>query len=80
MLLKGAAYPTIANDLTPKKFYDHTFKQVSKEAADRVIEAYGVTPNMDKNKFATAAMRWCGDVIFDGMFLRSLYIVPALLS
>jgi hypothetical protein len=43
-----------------------------------VAEVYGVTPGMDHNKFATAAMRWCGDVIFDGTFLQLVNMLALL--
>jgi hypothetical protein len=64
---KGAAYPTVAGDLTPEKLHAHVSEQLSNENAAGIMEAYGVTPNMDQNHFVTSAMRWCGDVIFDGM-------------
>jgi hypothetical protein len=75
---KGAAYPTVANDLTPKKFHAHTSEQVSQASADGLAEVYGMTPGMDHNKFATAAMRWCGDVIFDGTFLQLVNMLALL--
>lgn len=66
---EGAAFPSVANDVTPQIFHDHIARQMSLEAAKKTMDAYAMTLDMDQNKFLTPAMRWCGDVCFDSKWL-----------
>jgi carboxylesterase type B len=63
---EGLAYASVANMLTPTTWLAHLKVNLSDEATRKVMDAYNVTVGMDQNRFLTAAMRWCGDVIFDG--------------
>jgi carboxylesterase type B len=75
---EGLAYASVANMLRPRTWLALLKQSLSDEAAQKVMQAYDVTLDMDQNRFLTAAMRWCGDVIFDGKtllhsLLSSLY-------
>ena len=63
---EGAAYLSLANDMTPKRFHDHIVQQLDQKAATTAMELYGMTLDMDQNLFLTAAMRWFGELAFDG--------------
>jgi hypothetical protein len=52
--------------ITPQAFLAGIEAQLGEESARLVAQAYKVTPDMDQNLFMTAAMRWIGDVIFEG--------------
>ena len=65
---EGAANRAIMNQFTPATFLQQLKSSLSDEAADKVMRAYDVRVDMDQNKFLTKAMRWCGNVIFDGTF------------
>jgi len=64
---EGQACIDIANSLTPKTFYGHLKLALSDNATQKVMEAYHVTLDTDQNLFLTSAMRWFGDIVFDGM-------------
>jgi carboxylesterase type B len=64
---EGQAHLGVANVLTPKSFHEHLRLGLSDGAAQQVMQAYNVTPDMDQNLFLTPAMRWSSDVVFDGM-------------
>lgn len=63
---EGQVYSSVAKSMTPQTFQDHLSKSLSNAATAKVMKAYDVSLNMDQNLFLTSAMRWCGDVIFDG--------------
>jgi carboxylesterase type B len=63
---EGLAYPSVAYSMTPKSFLEHLKRELSNDAVEKVLKAYNVTLDMDQTLFLTSAMRWCGDIIFDG--------------
>jgi carboxylesterase type B len=78
---EGQAYLGVANSLTPRTFYEHLKLALSDDAARKVMEAYKVTIDMDRNLFLTAVMRWFGDIVFDGTFNRDFHLpISALLT
>ncbi|KAH7089867.1 Alpha/Beta hydrolase protein [Paraphoma chrysanthemicola] len=62
---EGTANRELMNRLTPATFLAQLKSSLSDEAAEKVMRAYEVEVDMDQNKFLTAAMRWCGNAIFD---------------
>jgi hypothetical protein len=52
--------------MTPQAFIAGVAKELGEESAELVCQAYNVTPDMDQNLFTTIALRWVGDVVFDG--------------
>lgn len=64
---EGQTHAGIVKGLTPESFRKYLTKELSEEGANRLLAAYGVRPDMDHNTFLTPAMRWGGDVMFDGM-------------
>jgi hypothetical protein len=52
--------------ITPEAFLSGIADKMGQESADVVSKTYGITPDMDQSHFITLAMRWAGDVIFDG--------------
>ncbi|PSN60221.1 alpha/beta-hydrolase [Corynespora cassiicola Philippines] len=63
-----------ANAMTPSTFLDGIAKQLGDSAAATIAEAYNVTRTMDQNLFLTSAMRWIGDVVFDGKTYPTILI------
>jgi carboxylesterase type B len=76
---EGLAGLSDARLMTPKSFQDHLRRELSDEAAKEVMEAYHVTLEMDQNLFLTPAMRWCGDIIFDGSISPNILLSNATL-
>lgn len=60
--------------LTPATFVDGITKQLGHENATKLLEAYGITREMDHSLFLTPAMRWLGDILFDG---KHIYLAQA---
>jgi hypothetical protein len=54
--------------MTPQIFIASIAKEFGEENAKLVCQAYGITPDMDANLFTTIALRWIGDVIFEGKY------------
>jgi hypothetical protein len=52
--------------ITPEAFISGLAKEFGEENAKQVTQAYNIHPDMDQNLFVTSALRWIGDVIFDG--------------
>jgi len=52
--------------LTPKSFSDGIIELVGPENGKSMLDAYKIIPEMDRNIFLISAMRWWGDVVFDG--------------
>jgi carboxylesterase type B len=78
---EGLAISSVANSMTPRIFLEILKRDLSEEAAQKVLRAYDVTLDMDQNLFLTSAMRWCGDIVFDGTSLsRLLYSIFTLLT
>jgi hypothetical protein len=65
-LLQGTTFMARVADITPQIFIEGVAKQLGKEGAQLVCQAYNITPDMDQNLFTTLALRWVGDVVFDG--------------
>lgn len=65
---EGQTHAGVLKDLTPETFRGYLARELSDEATDKILEAYGVRKDMDQNTLLTPAMRWGGDVVFDGMF------------
>jgi carboxylesterase type B len=66
---EGQAFDSVANSMTPERFSEHLTLELGTAAAGSVMRAYNVSKGMDQNLLLTSAMRWCGDVIFDGKWL-----------
>jgi carboxylesterase type B len=66
---EGQTHAGVLQALTRDTFRGYLARELSDEATDKILEAYGVRKDMDQNTFLTPAMRWGGDVVFDGMFL-----------
>jgi carboxylesterase type B len=64
---EGQAFLNVANFMTPASFFEHLKLELSNGAAKQIMELYGIKLDMDQNAFLTSAMRWIGDVVFDGM-------------
>jgi carboxylesterase type B len=71
---EGLAIPSVANSMTPKIFLEILKQNLSDEAAQKVMRAYDVTLDMDQNLFLTTAMRWCGDIIFEGILMLNILL------
>jgi hypothetical protein len=54
--------------VTPQEFVKGVVKQLGDRNAQLMLKAYKITPDMDQNLFVTPAMRWMGDVVFDGKY------------
>jgi len=52
--------------VTPGAFLSGITAQYGDKSAELLSQAYGITPDMDQNLFLTTALRWIGDVVFDG--------------
>lgn len=52
--------------IDPAAFLTGIAKQSGQESSDLVSKLYGITAGMDQNLCVTQAMRWIGDVVFDG--------------
>lgn len=52
--------------ITSQEFVKGIVKQLGDKNAQFMLKAYNITPDMDQNLFVTQAMRWMGDVVFDG--------------
>jgi hypothetical protein len=65
-VLQGAFFMERVSGITPRAFIAGVAKQLGDESTALVCQAYNITPDMDANLFTTAALRWIGDVIFDG--------------
>lgn len=52
--------------LTPRTFLSGITAQFGDKSAELLSQVYGITPDMDQNLFLSAALRWMGDVVFDG--------------
>lgn len=52
--------------VAPQAFLVGIAEQLGKESADQVGRTYRISPDMDQNLFITMALRWIGDVVFDG--------------
>jgi carboxylesterase type B len=63
---EGVAYPSVADLMSPSIFQDHMRLTQSEEATLKVMKAYKIDLSMDQNLFLTSAMRWLGDMFFDG--------------
>ena len=63
---KGLTQIDNVKHLTPKSFSDGILELVGQENGKRMLDAYKITPEMDRNIFLISAMRWWGDVVFDG--------------
>jgi carboxylesterase type B len=63
---EGIAYPSVADLMSPSIFQDHMRITQSEEATRKVMKAYKIDLSMDQNLFLTSAMRWLGDMFFDG--------------
>lgn len=57
--------------ITPQTFLEGIEMQLGPESARLTAKTYGVTPDMDQNLFMNSALRWVGDVLFDGIRLLS---------
>jgi hypothetical protein len=57
-----------AADISPKEWLEGIAEQLGEQNAELLGKAYNITPDMDQNKFITAACRWVGDVIFEGRY------------
>jgi len=64
---EGQTHAGILKGLAPESFRSYLTRELSEEATDKILNAYGVLQDMDQNTFLTPAMRWGGDVFFDGM-------------
>jgi carboxylesterase type B len=64
---EGQAFLNVANSMTPASFFEHLKLELSNGAAKQIMELYDIKLDMDQNAFLTSAMRWIGDVVFDGM-------------
>jgi carboxylesterase type B len=67
---EGLAYANIANTFTPNIFFGYLTLQAGIEDANKVMEAYNVRLGMDQNLFLTSAMRFNGDLLFDGEYIK----------
>lgn len=65
---EGLSNIDIVKLLTPSIFHDILKGQLSEEATQKVMKAYNVSLGMDQNLFLTTAMRWLGDIVFDGKY------------
>jgi carboxylesterase type B len=63
---EGVAYPSVADLMSPSIFQEHMRLTQSEEATRKVMKAYKIDLSMDQNLFMTYAMRWLGDMFFDG--------------
>jgi hypothetical protein len=63
---QGTTFMARVAGMTPQAFIAGVAKEVGEESAELVCQAYNVTLDMDQNLFTTIALRWVGDVIFDG--------------
>ena len=72
--MQGLTMLNNANAMTPSTFLDGITKQLGDSAAATIAEAYNVTRTMDQNLFLTSAMRWIGDVVFDGETYSTILI------
>jgi hypothetical protein len=70
---EGQAFLIVANSMTPKSFFEHLRLELSNDAAKQIMKVYDMKLDMDQNAFLTRAMRWIGDVIFDGMLSPKYY-------
>ena len=52
--------------MTPAQFFEGLSGQLGLNSAQMIMDAYKMTVDMDQNLFLNAAMRWMGDVAFDG--------------
>jgi hypothetical protein len=58
--------------VTPKAFLAGIAEQLGEESARLAGQAYDITTDMDQNLFTTRALRWVGDVVFDGLLPSTL--------
>jgi hypothetical protein len=65
-VLQGATFMARVAGVTPQMFIAGVAKEFGEENANSICQAYNITPEMDHNLFTTKALRWIGDVIFDG--------------
>jgi carboxylesterase type B len=70
---EGQAFLNVVNSMTPKSFFEHLRLELSNDAAKQIMKVYGMKLDMDQNAFLTQAIRWIGDVIFDGMLSPKYY-------
>lgn len=63
---EGLANIDVVKLMTPSIFHAILGGSLSDQATQKVMEAYNVTLDMDQNLFLTSAMRWLGDIVFDG--------------
>ena len=54
--------------ITPAQFFEGISYQLGQDSATQIMKAYNMTVGMDQNLFLNAAMRWIGDVAFDGKY------------
>jgi hypothetical protein len=71
-VLQGATFMARVAGMTPQMFIAGVAKEFGEENANLVCQAYNITPEMDHNLFTTKALRWIGDVIFDGRITSRL--------
>lgn len=64
---EGATFMAIIAQVKPQEFLESIAEQLGAESAALLSRAYEITPDMDVNLFITRALRWVGDVIFDGI-------------
>jgi hypothetical protein len=70
---EGQAFLNVVNSMAPKSFFEHLRLELSNDAARQIMKFYGMKLDMDQNAFLTRAIRWIGDVIFDGMLSPKYY-------
>ncbi|CAO2647459.1 Nn.00g083810.m01.CDS01 [Neocucurbitaria sp. VM-36] len=54
------------SSVTPQAFIEGVTEKLGEDSASLVSKAYEITSDMDQSLFTTQALRWIGDVIFDG--------------
>jgi hypothetical protein len=72
---QGTPFLTRVADITPRAFLEGIAEQLGDKSAEIVSRAYDVVADMDQSLFITAALRWFGDVIFDGSYTRILMLM-----
>jgi carboxylesterase type B len=71
---EGQMNLSVANLLTPETWLEYVKVELSDAAAEKVMRAYEIAVDMDQNLFLTRAMRWMGDLTFDGMLIVSVFL------
>ena len=63
---QGTTFMARMASITPRAFLAGIADQLGEDTMHLTAQTYEITPDMDQNLFLTRALRWVGDVIFDG--------------